>query len=408
VTDGSVYYGTKDQAGDANETAQFATAVATLWRWSGDDRVRDEHYRFILDGLQYLTRDLDLNGDGWPEGEGIVENTGLGAEKLDVAVYTIRALNDLAEMAAARDDTAVRQWALDKAAALLGRFETDWWIPERRLYADSLALDHEVRTDPLAALGAAPLTQLQQLYWTTATPMETGLACREHAEAAFLTLESPACTGVNGTYQAGRGGGPEGKGDLQACAHTSAVMATAEANYGRVEESLRYVLAVARQLDLEQPGALPEQMPSPDYALFPFRPLTRRAMVMQAWASYGVIYPLIHGFLGVEPHAPERLLRVIPHLPASLPRLAVKGLRVGEERVSIAAQCAGNQYLTEVTLPAGYRLEIGHTLPVRASVEAVTLNDRPAAYEVHCTRRGNELVTQAGSAGTYRLIIRTR
>ncbi|MBV9488612.1 MAG: hypothetical protein JO069_02660 [Verrucomicrobia bacterium] len=410
VTDGSIYYGTNGQPGDINETAQFATAVATLWRWSGDNRVRDDHYQFILDGLHYLTDHLDSNGDGWPEGEGIVENTGMGAEKLDVAVYTIRALHDLAEMAAARDDRAVEQWAADKAEALLGRFEDDWWIPDRGLYADSLVLNHEVPADFPAALGTAPapITKLQQLYWTTATPMETGLARLDHADAAFPTLESPACTGINGMYQAGLGGGPDGKGDLQACAHTSAVMAMAEANYGRVDESLRYVLDVARQLDLEQPGALPEQMPSPDYPMFPFRPFTRRAMVMQAWSSYGVIYPVICSFLGVQPHAPKRVLTVIPHLPGNLPRLSVAGLRVGNETVAVAAECSGKRYATEVNLPAGYRLEIGHTLPLTAAIEAVTLNGQPTGYEVHRTRRGNEVIAQTEASGTYRLIIQTR
>jgi hypothetical protein len=85
--------------GDTNETAEFATAVATVWRWSGDDRFRDENYEFIKAGLNYITTSLDTNHDGWPEGAGMVEAPGLGAEKLDVAVYTIRALRDLTEMA---------------------------------------------------------------------------------------------------------------------------------------------------------------------------------------------------------------------------------------------------------------------------------------------------------------------
>jgi glycogen debranching enzyme len=58
VTDGSVYYGTKNQPGDTNETAEFATAVATLWRWTGDNEVRDDNYQFIIDGLRYLRATL--------------------------------------------------------------------------------------------------------------------------------------------------------------------------------------------------------------------------------------------------------------------------------------------------------------------------------------------------------------
>ena len=218
VTNGSVYYGTKNQPGDINETAEFATAVATLWRWSGDNEIRDENYQFIIDGLHYLTGDLDMNNDGWPEGDGMVEESGMGAEKLDVAVYTIRALNDLAEMAATKDDKATQKWAMDKAGVLLTRFEQDWWMPDRGLYADSLALDQKVPTNPLAALGTAPFTKLQQLYWTVATPMETDFASSDHANTAFQKLESSVFTGTSGFYQAGEGGGPNGKGDLEASA----------------------------------------------------------------------------------------------------------------------------------------------------------------------------------------------
>jgi hypothetical protein len=408
VTDGSVYYGTKNQPGDTNETAEFATAVATLWRWTGDNEVRDDNYQFINDGLRYLTGDLDVNKDGWPEGDGMVEEAGMGAEKLDVAVYTIRALNDLAEMAATKNDEATQKWAMDKAGVLLGRFEQDWWIPEQGLYADSLALNQEVPTNPLAALGTAPITKTQQFYWTNATPMEANFASSNHANTALPTLESSAFTGTNGFYQAGVGGGPNGKGDLEASALPSSVMAVAEANYGRVDESLRYVLDIARQLDLEQPGALPEQMPSPGYLPFPFQPFTRRAMVMQAWSSYGVLYPIVHYFLGIQPHMPQRLIIVLPQLPSSLPHLSIQNLRVGDEILAVAAQHSDKLYVTEVTLPVGCRLEIGHTLPANASIESVTLNGKAADYEVHSTHRGSEIVAQGFTAGSYRLVIQTR
>jgi hypothetical protein len=408
VTDGSVYYGTKNQPGDTNETAEFATAVATLWRWTGDSEVRDDNYQFIIDGLRYLTGDLDVNKDGWPEGGGMVEEAGMGAEKLDVAVYTIRALNDLAEMAATKNDEATQKWAMDKAGVLLGRFEQDWWIPEQGLYADSLALNQEVPTNPLAALGTAPITKTQQLYWTNATPMEANFASSDHANTALPNLESSVFTGTNGFYQAGVGGGPNGKGDLEASALPSSVMAVAEANYGRVDESLRYVLDIARQLDLEQPGALPEQMPSPGYLPFPFQPFTRRAMVMQAWSSYGVLYPIVHYFLGIQPHMPQRLIIVLPQLPSSLPHLSIQNLRVGDEILAVAAQHSDKLYVTEVTLPVGCRLEIGHTLPANASIESVTLNGKAADYEVHSTHRGSEIVAQGFTAGSYRLVIQTR
>jgi hypothetical protein len=188
VTDGSIYFGTTAQNGDVNETVEFATAVATLWRWSGDNSVRDDNYDFIKAGLNYITTNLvtaNLNPDGWPEGAGMVEATGMGAIKLDVAVYTIRALNDLAEMADSKGDTATRTWATNKASTLTNKFRNDWWIPSQGLFADSLALNQMVPTDPPAALGTLPITQLEQLYWINATPMETSTASVQDASVAF-------------------------------------------------------------------------------------------------------------------------------------------------------------------------------------------------------------------------------
>ena len=73
---------------------------------------------FIKAGLKYITSTLDTNKDGWPEGAGMVEAPGLGAEKLDVAVYTVRALKDLAEMAQSKGDFATLDWAEREADAL--------------------------------------------------------------------------------------------------------------------------------------------------------------------------------------------------------------------------------------------------------------------------------------------------
>jgi hypothetical protein len=131
-------------------------------------------------------------------------------------------------------------------------------------------------------------------------------------------------------------------------------------------------------------------------------------MVMQAWSSYGVLYPITHYFLGVQPHMDQRLLIVVPQLPRSLPHLSIQDLRIGTQILAVAAQRSDKLYVTVVTLPVGYRLEIGYTLPANASIESVTLNGKAADYEVRSTHRGREVVAQAFTAGTYRLVIQTR
>jgi glycogen debranching enzyme len=407
VTDGSIYFGTNAQNGDVNETAEFATAVATLWRWSGDNSVRDDNYDFIKAGLNYITNDLvtaNLNPDGWPEGAGMVEATGMGAIKLDVAVYTIRALNDLVEMADSKGDTATRVWATNKASALTNKFTNDWWISSQGLFADSLALNQVVPTDPPAALGTQPTTQqLEQLYWINATPMETSIASVQDASIAFPQLESSTFTGTTGFYQQGQSL-PAIKGNRQASAVNTGVMAIAEANYGRMDQSLRYINLVANELDVEQPGALPELFDSPDYKYFP--PFGG-AMVMQAWSSYGIHWPLVELYLGIKPDAPARSLSVVPDLPGSWSELSVNNLHIGSSQVAASVRRAGINYVTTVSAPVGWSLTIGYTLPSNTQVKSVTLNGSPAAFQIVATNRGEEIHVQTNSGGTQEVGIQT-
>jgi len=401
VTDGSIYFGTNAQPGDTNETAEFATAVATVWRWSGDDGFRDQNYDFIKTGLNYLETTLDTYPDGWPEGAGMVEANGMGAKKLDVAVYTIRALNDLAEMATSKGDAATAKWASSLATKLAKKFDADWWMTSVGLYADSLELNHKVPTDPGAATGSAPVTQLEQYYWTNATPMETAFAPVAHAATAFGQLESPAFTGDTGFYQQAKTATTNGS--RQASAVNTGVMAVAEANYGRMDQSLRYLELIASELDTEQPGALPELFDSPDYSYF--QAFTGRAMVMQAWSSYGVEWPIVYHYLGIQPDVPNGQLVVIPELPSSWPTLAVSNLRVGNGTIAVSAKQNGSQYTTTLTAPTGYTVQIGYVIPAGTKPTFVTLGGTPVKYQTITTTRGNEVVVQTASGPNMTVVI---
>ena len=116
VSDGSVWFGHDSQTTNADgsktndfntdETIKFPSAVALVWRWTGDNKFMASMYPFAKKNLQYVDQKLDVDHDGWPEGSGNVERTGMGQEKLDNGVYYIRALLDLADMAKVRHDNA--------------------------------------------------------------------------------------------------------------------------------------------------------------------------------------------------------------------------------------------------------------------------------------------------------------
>jgi len=404
VTDGSVYFGANDDAGNTNETAEFANAVGLLWRWSGDDAFRDEMYDFLVDGLHYVTGELDRDADLWPEGNGMVERTGMGAEKLDVTAYTWQALGALTAMAASRGDEATASWARGQAAAIAQRFEARWWLEAESLYADSLCNpgdEGEEGTNVCAAADQA----LQQRHWINATPMEVGLASPARADTALGRLESPTFSGECGLFHTGVGGGPDGQGELRCWTLGSSVMAVAEADYGRLapEQAPRYMGAVAGTLDLEMPGALPEIIPSPDYD--PFADFRDRAMFMQAWSSYGIQWPVIASFLGVAPDVPAGELAVVPDVPDAWPGLSVRDLRVGSGRLDATASRDGSTYFTTVDAPAGLSLTIGHVLPPGASPTSVRLDGREVDYQETETRRGLEVTVGATDGGRHRLVV---
>jgi hypothetical protein len=64
----------------------------------------------------------------WPDGAGIVENTALGSDAVDVAAETVQALGVLQEMAGAMGDHSTAAWAARHRGAMLKAFQR-WWIP---------------------------------------------------------------------------------------------------------------------------------------------------------------------------------------------------------------------------------------------------------------------------------------
>ena len=132
-----------------------------------------------------------------------------------------------------------------------------------------------------------------------------GLAPAEHATAALSERENECFSGSDplnlGLFHTGCLGGADGKGERKVFSLTTAIQAVGEGNYGRDQE--RYTQANVDPMfePDEQPGALPEILPSPDQDANIDRCWTCRSMVMQAWGHYGTAWPVIHQQLGVRP-----------------------------------------------------------------------------------------------------------
>jgi hypothetical protein len=376
---GAVYYGDTTEPGDINETAQFAIAADLVWRWSGDNAVLADNYKFIDEGEHYLASLATGPGHLWPVGDGIVEDTSLGGEALDVASETIQALAALHDMAVAVHDTSTASWAAQREQAMLAAFG-QWWISSQHLYADSMCVAAAAGTDCTAAG-----QQLQQRWWTSVAPMEQGIAPVPDADAALGQLETPTFTGSCGLYVDGVGG-PSGTGGQTCYLVNTGALAVGEANYGRLPQAVTDMDEIASQLTVEMPGSLPELAASAQYN--PFEAFTSRANVMQAWSSYGLLWTVVNDLLGVSPDAPAGSVSVVPEIPPSWPSMSVQNLHVGTATLGETASRQGTAYQTEVTGAQGLALTIGAVLAAGATVHAVTLNGVPVHYQLVTTHRG--------------------
>jgi hypothetical protein len=429
MSDGSIYYGTLDSAGNTDETAKFPSAVALVWRWTGDDAFRDDLYDFTVSNMQYVVEQLDEDGDGWPEGLGNVERSGMGVEKLDNTVYTIRGLRDLADLARSKGDDAIVAWASERAEAMEAAFEGAWWYGgDTHQYADSI----DLTTDP-----TNDNTKILQRHWIGVTPMDAELvrqgqvtrplASDQHGQEALEQRETPCYSGEFGLYHTGTGptsaeGGNKGpscdsavssvQSERSIFSLNTGIMAVAEGNFGRLgtDEQQRYTTGNARiQLDpgvWEMPGAMPEIAPSPDFKANIDRPLYDRSMVLQAWGTYGTLWPVVHHQLGISPDLGRDQLAVVPQVPDGQSRIGGSHVQLGSGSVDVTAERGAATLRTTVALHVSADLLIGHVLPDGAEVSSVTLNGTPTAYEVRTTARGTEVVVDAGTGpGTSILVV---
>ncbi|HWJ53534.1 MAG TPA: glycogen debranching protein, partial [Propionibacteriaceae bacterium] len=343
------------------------------------------------------------------------------------AVYAIRGYADLADLARAVGDTRTRRWAVGKAQALLDKFESNWWYGgDTRSYADSLDDPGNQKVFQRHWIGLTPTDAvLPRLPDRAAGP----LASRRHANATLNEHEQPCYSGDLGLFHTGTGptSAPAGNPGASCDSVTStvpsersiftlnsAIAAVSEGNYGRLgaDQQRFYMRGNARsQLDpdiWEMPGAMPEIVPSPDFGANIDRLFTERSMVMQAWGAYGVLWPVVHHWLGVLPDLGRGRLAVVPQLPPGQHQASGKRIRLGDDvSVDVAASHRGHTYVTEVRRHGDVRLTIGAVLPRGSKIKSATLDGDRVRPDLVQTARGLEIQVSAGSGdGSSKLVVR--
>jgi hypothetical protein len=255
------------------------------------------------------------------------------------------------------------------------------------------------------------------------------LASAEHARAVLDRRQEDCYSDEFGLFHTGTGptsadGGNRGascddtvssvQSDWGIFSLNTSIRAVAEGNYGRVgaDQQQRYTTANARiQLDpavWEQPGAMPEIAPSPDFGANIDRRFTERSSLLPAWGTYGVLWPVVHQQLGIDPDMGRSRLSVVPRVPDGQSRIGGEHMRVGQGEVAVRAERDGTVLSTVVDARGvRARLTVGAVLPAGADVAGVTLSGRGAAFRVVDTARGRDVLVDAGAAaGTATPVVR--
>lgn len=331
------YYGTADA------TPLYLITLHAAWRATGDRELLERHLETAEGCLAWIDDYGDRDGDGFQEyqtrskdgyenmawkdsGDAVVYPDGTlvkGPKALcELQGYVYDAWARMAEVfdALGKPDRAAELRA--KAAALFTRFNEAFWDDEFGFYA--YALDGDKNKVLTVASNAG------HCLWSGIVPPERARAVVARLMAPdmwsgwgirTLSTGNPAFNPYN--YQTGT-----------VWPHDNAIIAMGFKMYGFDDEAARIahdVSVAAEHFSLNQLPELYTAFPR-DGTNFPVQYVG--ANVPQAWAA-GSVFMLTQALLGFMPDAPRDRLHVDPDLPAWLPDLTVRDLRIGRHTLDI-------------------------------------------------------------------------
>ncbi len=347
--------------GNLNTIPTFIHALWKAFTWTGDQRILD-YYQDVKNGITWIECQ-DKDGNGYPDGAGMMEIHGLHSEMIDVVAYQYQAYVAAVQFAEVmkEDNLATSYW--EKANVLREKINSDWWVEEFGSYADFRATKQEtielieaaiVRADtinkPWSSAELEETLKAVKSYgdeglkgcvvhhnWVVNTPMEVGAAEPAKAEVGMRTAEKYRnrfgmfVTGID------RDENQEKAEKWKAFSYVGAVMtlptgvqAISEARYGNPDKALKYLKMLENSFGYALPGSMYEV--SPDFG-----------MVAQGWNIYSVAVPIVDYFFGIQPEAHKKRIIISPDLPASWPSGELRNIPIGDNFISISFERDGEK-----------------------------------------------------------------
>jgi glycogen debranching enzyme len=332
--------------GSQTTPAMFAIALTELWHWTGDDarlrEFRDAALRAIewaegsceRDGpaagfMTYRTRSAaGLRNQGWKDSDEAIRHAdGRIAEPpiatVEEQAFHFLALQRTAELLVALGEANRADELLARAAELRTAFHDAFWMPREGSYA--LALDADGR-------------QVESITSNPGHALATGIVPPDVARQVADRLLSPALFngwGVRTLADDHPSYNPFAYhlGSVWPVEH--ATFALGLRRYGLDDHLDRLAAAFIESAAASPEGRLPEVLTGHRReAGVPPAPYPN-ACSPQAWSASAVVQ-MTQVMLGIYPFAPLRVLALVrPRLPAWLPEVTVRNVRVGPATVDL-------------------------------------------------------------------------
>ncbi|HLO44866.1 MAG TPA: hypothetical protein VK175_11085 [Leadbetterella sp.] len=355
-TNGAVF-----NAGNVNETPQFASLIWEVFSWTGDKAFLNKYFPTIEKGLDWLLKENDKDGNLLPDGFGMMEIHGMNSEMIDVAAYTQKAFADAAKMAKILGKSSLSDDYQMKANLIKERVNSEFWVKEFDSFADFIGTKEQalhllgdaiIRADTLKKPWAVQELKKSQKEieaypegikrgfvmhhnWVVNAPMEMGIAEKDKAIKALETAKrftNPYGMFVTGIDRDETAGNDEGSfvTNRKIFTYTGAVMtlptgvqAVAENNYGRPDEAYSLLKRMMKSFSFALPGSIYEV--SPDFGMF-----------SQAWNMYAFGEPIIKQFFGIKPLAYNKTITISPLLPSKLSSGKIENVDIGDNNLDLA------------------------------------------------------------------------
>ena len=337
------YYGSVDA------TPLFLCLLAQYAHWSGNLDLFRELREPANAALQWIDRYGDLDGDGlveyrrrsphgletqgWKDSaDGVPDHAGeplvAPVALVEVQGYVIRAKRQMARLFELDGDGARAERLRAEAATVEAQLER-FWIEEPGCYA--IGLDADKRP------GSALTSNQGHLLWADAVTEERAGCIRD----VLMGDDMFSGWGVRTLAQSHAAFNPVGYHTGSVWPHDSAMIAFGLRRYGFDEDFTLIFEGLLEAASRFNDYRLPELFAGFDRAEFEEPVPYPVACQPQAWAAGSIPYLLKWG-LGLSPDALDKRLRVIrPSLPRWLERVDVRGLKIGDSRIDLEFERAG-------------------------------------------------------------------